>query len=211
MWGPGSPVGSVKGSTSKLNSRRCILKGWLILWNLITYQNSSCAVLCQKALKHVINCSANPVVANSFLIYKHHAISVRRVTIIFAPNTLRVFFFVCYLSPRKAIAAIWCYRAPWLLHHVISVVVWGSVQCVAFRNMFSTVLRCIDKLLGGYRVSIRPLPLKGLSTATWTAAFSSEAAAAPWTWARSTGVCVHQSPSSHAHTFEIHNLCDFCM
>lgn len=53
------------------------------------------------------------------------------------------------------------------------------MKCVVgFRNMFSTVLRHIDKLLGGYRVSLCPLPTKGLSTATLTAAFSSEVAAA---------------------------------
>lgn len=104
------------------------------------------------------------------------------------------------------ISATWCYHmsppplcctimlALWLM--------WGIVGCGAFKNMFSTVLHRIDKLLGGYWVSTYPLPTKGLSAATLTAAFSSEGAAALWTWARSTGVCVHQQLNSlmtHIH------------
>lgn len=85
------------------------------------------------------------------------------------------------------------------------VIVMHAKVCRKNKRMFSCVLPCIDVRRGGrgrFRVSVRPLPTKGLSAATLTAAFSSEGAAALWTWARNPGVCVHQQ-TTHTHSWNI--------
>lgn len=199
VWSPGSPAGSVEKSISKVNLR---FTNTLGLTNALKFDSipcSSAALLCQWALKQANNCEANPVVLNTSVA---HAINVKSVTNISQQNrvshdestsclshvrgTKPSFTYCCYMMLSYVTTTI-------VLHHHVSSLVdvrYCGVWCIQ-----EHVFHCPSpywQTVGGYWVSTYPLPTKGLSAATLTAAFSSEGAAALWTWARSTGVCVHQ-------------------